>query len=51
VFFLYLKRIKQRTQNPVLFFFLIAYLISTLLFLYWGMSHSGFPQFSELGWI
>lgn len=38
-------------QNPVALFFWIAYLICLGLFLYWGLSQSGFPQFSELGWI
>lgn len=49
--FLYLKNQKQNIHNPVLLFFLSAYFLSILLFVYWGISHSGFPQFSELGWI
>lgn len=42
---------ERRGRNPILIFFLIAYFLSILLFTYWGISHSGFPQFSELGWI
>jgi hypothetical protein len=49
--FLYLKNRKQNIHNPVLLFFLSAYFLSLLLFSYWGISQSGFPQFSELGWI
>ena len=50
-FFLYLRDRKQSLHNPVLLFFLGGYLLSVLLFSYWGISRSGFPQFSELGWI
>ena len=45
------KKRREGFQNPVLLFFIAAYLLSLLLFLSWGVSHSGFPQFSELGWI
>lgn len=48
---LYLKGRKQGFENPFLFFFASAYLLSVLLFSYWGITRSGFPQFSELGWI
>lgn len=48
---LYFKSQKRVSQNPILIFFLGAYFLSSLLFAYWGISHSGFPQFSELGWI
>jgi hypothetical protein len=48
---LYLRRKREGSQNPFLLFYLIAYSLSLLLFAYWGVSHSGFPQFSELGWI
>ncbi len=48
---LYYRNQKQNLHNPVLLFFLGGYLLSVLLFSYWGISHSGFPQFSELGWI
>lgn len=50
-FFLYLRRRKQGIENFLLLFFAIAYLLSVVLFSYWGLSRSGFPQFSELGWI
>ena len=49
--FLYFQRKKEGNQNPFLLFFLSAYILSLLLFAYWGISRSGFPQFSELGWI
>lgn len=48
---LYFKRKKEGSQNPFLLFFLSAYFLSLLLFAYWGISRSGFPQFSEIGWI
>jgi len=50
-FFLYLQEKKKGLQNPFLLFFWTAYLLSMLLFAYWGFTRSGFPQFSELGWI
>ncbi|NIM90057.1 MAG: hypothetical protein GTO17_03830 [Candidatus Aminicenantes bacterium] len=49
--FLYSRNRKHSLHNPVLLFFLCGYLLSILLFSYWGISHSGFPQFSELYWI
>jgi len=49
--FLYLKRMKGEGRNPILLFFTAAYFLSMLLFSYWGITRSGFPQFSELGWI
>ncbi len=48
---LYLRDRKQSLRNPVLLFFLGGYFLSILLLSYWGISNSGFPQFSELGWI
>jgi len=48
---LYFKRKKEGSQNPFLLFFLSAYFLSSLLFAYWGISRSGFPEFSKLGWI
>jgi len=50
-FFLYLRRRKQHVDNFFLLFFAMAYFLSVALFTYWGLSRSGFPQFSELGWI
>jgi hypothetical protein len=49
--FLLLKRKRDAGKNPILVFFLIAYLFSIILFAFWGVTQSGFPQFSELGWI
>jgi len=49
--FFYLKRKKEKSSNPFLYFFLSAYCLSLILFASWGIAHSGFPQFSELGWI
>ena len=48
---LYLKRAREGRINPVFLFFLLAYLLSVILFSGWGISRGGFPQFSELGWI
>jgi len=48
---LYRRGKRENNQNPILLFFMGAYFLSLLLFLYWGISRSGFPQFSELGWI
>jgi len=47
----YFHRKKEGNQNPFLFFFMSGYLLSLILFAYWGISRSGFPEFSELGWI
>ncbi len=47
----YFHRKKEGNQNPFIFFFMSGYLLSLILFAYWGISRSGFPQFSELGWI
>ncbi len=49
--FFYFHRKKEGNQNPFLFFFMSGYLLSLILFAYWGISRSGFPQFSELSWI
>ena len=48
---LYMKGKREYSRNPILLFFMAAYFLCILLFLYWGISRSGFPQFSELGWI
>lgn len=50
-FILYRRAKRENSRNPILLFFMGAYFLSILLFLYWGISQSGFPQFSELGWI
>lgn len=50
-FFLFLKGKNGQRKNPILLFFMSAYFLCILLFLFWGISQSGFPQFSELGWI
>ncbi len=47
---LFLQRHKK-IQSPFLIFFICAYFLSLILFTYWGISHHGFPEFSELGWI
>lgn len=49
--FLCLKRRREGGINPIFLFFAGAYFLSILLFSCWGISRSGFPQFSELGWI
>lgn len=49
--FLYLRGRRQGFHNPFYLFFSAAYFLSVVLFAYWGLSRSGFPQFSELGWI
>ncbi len=48
---LYRRAKRENSRNPILLFFMGAYLLSILLFSYWGISQSGFPQFSELGWV
>ncbi|UCE40038.1 MAG: hypothetical protein JSV17_11215 [Candidatus Aminicenantes bacterium] len=45
------KESQSLGKNPVTQFFLTAYLVSLLMFAFWGIRYSGFPQFSELGWI
>jgi hypothetical protein len=37
------------TQQPVIFFFLIAYLFAILLFLIWGIWWGSLPEFSQAG--
>jgi len=49
--FLYSRRQKEKGKYPFLLFFLGTFFLSLILFASWGISHSGFPQFSELGWI
>lgn len=50
-FLLCSRKQRKGIDNPLLLFFLIGYFLSIILFSVWGISHSGFPQFSELGWI
>ena len=45
------KNSQSERNNPVILFFLVAYSVSLILFVYWGIRYPGFPQFSELGWI
>jgi uncharacterized membrane protein YhdT len=47
----FLKEKKEASVNQVHLFFLVSYFIAAVLFAYWGLSHSGFPEFSALGWI
>jgi len=47
----YLKELKSEMRNPTILFFLIAYFLCLILFIYWGVKFKGYPQFSELGWI
>jgi len=44
-------RLRHRAHNAAALFFLMGFLLSALLFAYWGITHPGFPEFSELGWI
>jgi len=48
---LYLRDRKRKAQDPVVIFFLAGYLLSIILLAYWGIKNSGFPEFSDLGWI
>jgi hypothetical protein len=38
-------------QQPILLFFVIGYGLAALIFIGWWSAWSGFPQFSQLGWI
>ncbi|MEW5900866.1 MAG: hypothetical protein AB1715_05330 [Acidobacteriota bacterium] len=49
--YLWLRSRRKADRNPVVLFFLIAFLLAATLFAYWGISHQGFPEFSEIGWI
>jgi len=44
------KRI-QLLKNPVLSFYFFTYILALCLFIFWGIWHKGFPEFSQLGWI
>ncbi|MFZ2053349.1 MAG: hypothetical protein WAU81_04045 [Candidatus Aminicenantales bacterium] len=50
-FWLHRKSRRGGGYNAVALFFLLGFLLSVLLFAYWGIAHPGFPEFSELGWI
>ncbi len=43
-FHAYFQRKKEGNQNPFLFFFMGGYLLSLILFAYWGIPRSGFPH-------
>ena len=45
------KNSQAERNNPVTLFFLVAYSVTLILFVYWGIRYPGFPQFTELGWI
>lgn len=40
---------KKLRQEPLIFFFLIAYLVAIALFTGWAIYWGGLPQFSEVG--
>ena len=40
---------KHLHQQPILAFFLVAYLVASLLFLGWGLYWGGLPEFSDVG--
>jgi hypothetical protein len=48
---IYRKGWRRREHNAVALFFLLGFLLSALLLAYWGITHPGFPEFSELGWV
>jgi len=50
-FWIYWKERRRRGHNAAALFFLMSFLLSVLLFVYWGITHPGFPEFSALGWI
>jgi len=50
-FWLHRKSRRGGEYNAVALFFLLGFLLSVLLFTYWGIAHPGFTEFSELGWI
>lgn len=49
VLFMVIYGRKNLTQQPVTFFFLVAYLLALLLFIGWGVYWQGLPEFSEVG--
>jgi hypothetical protein len=50
-FWVYRRGRRRREHNAAALFFLMGFLLSVLLFAYWGIAHPGFPEFSALGWI
>lgn len=42
---------KKLVSQPILAFFFIAFLVTTLFFIGWGLYFGGFPPFSEVGLI
>ena len=40
---------KKLRQQPLLPFFLVAYLVATLFFAGWAIYWGGLPEFSEVG--
>ena len=49
--YLFIKSKARGNPNRVFLFFMLAYLVSLLLFAFWGITQGGFPEFSALGWI
>ncbi len=45
------RRHIQLLKNPVLSFYFFTYILALCLFIFWGIWHNGFPEFSALGWI
>jgi hypothetical protein len=50
-FWLYRRSRREGGYDAVALFFLLGFVLSGLLFAYWGIAHPGFTEFSELGWI
>ena len=48
---IYWRGRRRGEHNAAALFFLLGFLLSALLFAYWGIAHPGFPEFSDLGWI
>jgi ATP/ADP translocase len=48
---LHRKSRREGGYDAVVLFFLLGFILSMLLFVYWGIAHPGFTEFSELGWI
>jgi hypothetical protein len=47
--FILIRGRKNLGKNPVLAFFLVAYLLAIVLFLGWGIYWHGLPEFSKVG--